>query len=103
MSETTPALPVPPVAPVYSTPLVAKTNTLAIVSLLASIFWFPALIGVITGHIAISQIKRTGERGRGLAIAGLIIGYLGLVGLIVGGIISAVAVFLANSAGYTSY
>ena len=99
MSETTPALPVPPVAPVYSTPLVAKTNTLAIVSLLASIFWFPALIGVITGHIAISQIKRTGERGRGLAIAGLIIGYLAIVGIIIWGIISAVLVSLANSAG----
>ena len=28
------------------------------------------------GHISLSQIKKTGEEGRGLAIAGLIIGYL---------------------------
>ncbi len=28
------------------------------------------------GHISLSQIKRSGEDGRGLAIAGLVIGYL---------------------------
>jgi hypothetical protein len=35
---------------------------------------FP-LIGVILGHLALQQIKRTGQEGRGLAIAGLVIGY----------------------------
>ncbi len=50
-----------------------KTNTLAIVSLISS--FFISLVGIITGHIALSQIKRTGEAGRGMAIAGLIIGY----------------------------
>lgn len=49
-------------------------NTLAIVSLVSS--FFVGLAGVITGHIALSQIKRTGEDGRGLAIAGLVIGYV---------------------------
>ena len=43
-----------------------------------------SLAAIITGHIALSQIKKTGEQGRGLAIAGLIIGYIGLVvGIIV--------------------
>ena len=43
-----------------------------------------SLVAIITGHIALSQIKKTGEQGRGLAIAGLIIGYIGFViGLIV--------------------
>ncbi|MGE2767303.1 DUF4190 domain-containing protein [Rhodococcus sp. 1.20] len=28
------------------------------------------------GHISLAQIKRTGEQGRGLAIAGLVIGYI---------------------------
>ena len=32
------------------------------------------------------QIRRTGEQGRALAIAGLIIGYVWLVGLIVFGL-----------------
>ncbi len=53
----------------------ARTNVLAIVSLVTSILGF-GLIGVITGHIGLSQIKKTSEEGRGLAIAGLIIGYI---------------------------
>ena len=55
----------------------AKTNVLAIVSLVTSILGF-GLIGVITGHIGLNQIKQTGEEGRGLAIAGLIIGYVSI-------------------------
>ncbi|MGV8875189.1 MAG: DUF4190 domain-containing protein, partial [Rhodococcus sp. (in: high G+C Gram-positive bacteria)] len=35
-----------------------------------------APLGIIFGHISLSQIKRTGEQGRGLALAGLIIGYI---------------------------
>jgi hypothetical protein len=55
----------------------AKTNVLAIVSLVASILGL-GLVGVITGHIGLNQIKTTGEQGRGLAIAGLIIGYISI-------------------------
>jgi len=61
------------------------TNALAIASLIVSILGF-GLIGVILGHIALSQIKRSNgyERGRGLAIAGLVIGYAEIaIGLIV--------------------
>lgn len=50
----------------------AKTNTLAIVALILGIF-IP-LGGIIAGPIALGQIKRTGEKGRGLAIAGIVIG-----------------------------
>ena len=57
---------------------VAKTNVLAIVSLVTSIVGM-SLVGVITGHIGLNQIKKTGEQGRGLAIAGLIVGYVALV------------------------
>jgi hypothetical protein len=38
-----------------------------------------ALAGVILGFVALSQIKRTGQRGRGMAIAGIIIGSILLV------------------------
>jgi hypothetical protein len=54
----------------------AKTNTLAIVALVSS--FFISLLGVILGHIALNQIKTTGEGGRGLAIAALIIGYVSM-------------------------
>jgi hypothetical protein len=40
-------------------------------------------LGIVFGHIALGQIKRTGETGRGMAIAGLVIGYLCLAGLVV--------------------
>lgn len=58
-----------------------KYNVLAIVSLITAFFF--SLVAVITGHIALSQIKKTGEKGRGLAIAGLIIGYAGIASVIV--------------------
>ncbi len=64
--------------PQYGSPAASeKYNVLAIVSLISSLFI--SLVGIITGHIALSQIKRTGEKGRGFAIAGLVIGYVGLV------------------------
>jgi len=63
------------------------TNTLAIVSLVSSIVgwvFFPiigGLVGVITGHMARREIKNShgAQGGDGLAIAGLIIGYLNLL------------------------
>jgi uncharacterized protein YacL len=64
-----------------------RTNGLAIASLITS--FFISIVGIILGHIALGQIKRTGENGRGLAIAGLVIGYLGLVA----GILVAISVF----------
>lgn len=67
----------------YGQPASERYNVLAIVSLISA--FFVSLAAVITGHIALSQIKKTGEKGRGLAIAGLVLGYLGLIaGLIVG-------------------
>ena len=50
------------------------TNALAIVSLVCAFLFAP--LGIIFGHISLSQIKKTGEEGRGLAIAGLVISYL---------------------------
>ncbi|POH74284.1 disulfide bond formation protein DsbA [Arthrobacter glacialis] len=72
------------------------TNTLAIVSLVSS--FFVGIAGVITGHIALSQIKRTGEEGKGLAIAGLVIGYVMTLAAIVGVIAVVVSLFLAGVA-----
>ena len=61
-------------------------NTLSVVSLATSVTGFGALAGVITGHIALSQIKDSKQAGRPLALAGVIVGYsligLGIVGTI---------------------
>jgi hypothetical protein len=45
------------------------------VGCLSPIGW---LVGVITGHGALGQISRTGEGGRGLALTGVISGWVGL-------------------------
>jgi hypothetical protein len=76
MSESVPTPAPAPVAPA------AKWNVLSIVSLVTSILGL-SLVGIITGHISLSQIKKTGEQGNVLAIIGLILGYLGAVGWII--------------------
>jgi peptidyl-prolyl cis-trans isomerase B (cyclophilin B) len=58
----------------YGYPQPQPTNALAIVSLVCAFLFAP--LGIIFGHISLSQIKKTGEEGRGLAVAGLVISYL---------------------------
>jgi hypothetical protein len=58
-------------------------NTLAVVSLASGISVVGALVAVITGHISLAQIRKSGESGRSLAIVGTILGYLHLAGWIV--------------------
>ena len=80
-----PYQPYPPYSPFP--PPEPTTNVLAIVGFITS--FFVGLAGIICGHIALSQIKRTGEKGRGLALAATIIGYaqVGLMFLWVGAIL----------------
>lgn len=63
-----------------------------------SLTCFGGLLAVIFGHVALSQIKHSGEDGRGLAIAGLVIGYIG-VGLTILYVLTYVAVGVGMS-GY---
>ena len=61
----------------------APTSGVAVASLICGIAEFftlgiAAVPAVILGHVARANIKRTGERGDGLAIAGLVLGYLGI-------------------------
>jgi DUF1707 SHOCT-like domain/Domain of unknown function (DUF4190) len=87
-----------PVArPAMVTP-VAKTNGFAIASLACGLgqFMFGPLAtipAIVFGHMARSQIRRTGEQGAGLALAGLILGWGAVIlaiGLIVIGLSVAV-------------
>ena len=57
-----------------------KTNTLAILSLVFAFFFWP--LGIVFGHVALHQIRRTQEAGRGSALAGVIIGYVFLAFLV---------------------
>ncbi|RJL34221.1 DUF4190 domain-containing protein [Bailinhaonella thermotolerans] len=58
-----------------------KTNGMSIASLVLGIVGIftcglTSVVGVILGHVAMSQIKRSGEEGRGMAIAGLVCSYV---------------------------
>lgn len=53
-----------------------KLNTLAVVSIATSLTSIGAVAAIITGHVALTQIKKSGESGRGLALAGTIVGYV---------------------------
>jgi len=74
------------IAPIGSNPSPPKTSTLAVWSLvlgilsLACFSIFAAIPGIICGHKALSRIKHSGGTiaGHGLAIAGLVTGYIGL-------------------------
>jgi hypothetical protein len=67
-------------APVPAMPWRQPLNTLAVTSLVCAFIpgipWFAA---VITGLIARRQIRETGERGDGMAAAGIIIGAFFLI------------------------
>ena len=76
-------------APGYHPPS-SGTNSMAITAFILA-FTF-AILAIPFGHMARSQIRKTGEGGGGLALAALIIGYLNVAVLIAVGI--AVAVIL---------
>ncbi|WP_147305422.1 DUF4190 domain-containing protein [Subtercola boreus] len=75
----------------------ARVNALAILSLVSA--FFLSLMAVITGHIALSQIRRTSESGREFALAGLIIGYIGLLTGFVVTVLTIVAIVIAAASG----
>lgn len=64
-----------PVVPAaYSTPTtLAYTNTYALISIVLA--FLAPIAGIVFGHLALGQIKRNGDAGRGLALTGLIVGY----------------------------
>ncbi len=79
-------------------PVVAeKTSGLATASLIFGIpfLFFPfSIVAVVFGHVSLSQIKMSAGRlgGKGLAIAGLVLGYLGIAMIPLTLIIAAIAI-----------
>lgn len=80
----------------------APTNTLAIITIIAA-FVLP-LAGIITGHIALKQLKTSGESGHALAKWGLILSYifvgLGVLFFIIWMIVLAAALSMSGSYSY---
>ncbi|CAG7599624.1 DUF4190 domain-containing protein [Leucobacter soli] len=61
-----------PVRPQATT--VGQTNAFALVSVILA--FIQPIAAIVFGHLAINQIKRNGDGGRGIALTGLIIGYV---------------------------
>ena len=88
--------PYPPYPPAPS------TNGLAIAALVCGVGGFVVglsfIPAIICGHLARRQIRQTGEQGAGLALAGIILGYVGIALFIV---LIAVFVVIMNKIGNT--
>lgn len=66
----------------YNYAPVSRTSGLAIASMVLGIlwvYWIGSILALIFGHVALSQTSRDETlRGRGMAIAGLVLGYVGV-------------------------
>ena len=72
-----------------------RSNGLAVASLVLGIlwlFWFGSVLAVVFGHVARGQIDASHGRqvGRGMATAGLVLGYIG-VGILLSFVIGSIA------------
>jgi hypothetical protein len=62
-----------------------RTNGLAIAAMVLGIvwvYWIGSILALVLGYIARKQIRERGESGDGMAIAGIVLGWVG-VGLLV--------------------
>ncbi|OMC14715.1 DUF4190 domain-containing protein [Mycobacterium sp. SP-6446] len=94
MSEPPPRYPPPGGYGYQPPPPAVGTNGLAITSLVCSLFGWLCIIGgilgIILGVLALGQIRQSGQGGRGLAIAGIVIGGIVTALVIFAGILGAV-------------
>jgi hypothetical protein len=72
----------------YPPPLVIRTNGLAIAAMVSGILFLTtvgAVLAIVFGHVALGQIKgaRGLQRGNGMAVAGLVLGYGGLAVIVI--------------------
>ena len=78
--------------PGYGAPAAAGNNSLATASLVCSIVGLfcagvLSVVGIVLGFVALNQIKQTGQGGKGMAQAGIIVGIVSLVLGIIGAVI----------------
>ena len=86
--------PPPPGYGGWGPPPQRRTNGLAIASMICGIvgcfYGIPAILAIVFGFIARSQIRKNPQEGSGMALAGIILGFVWIV-VIVGGIAVVVA------------
>jgi hypothetical protein len=63
------------------------TNGMAIASLVLGIlwlYWIGSILALIFGYVALNQLKQRPQAGKGIAIAGIVLGWAGVALLVVG-------------------
>ncbi len=78
-------------APAHPGAAASQTSGLAIASLVTGLFFWcwviPGIVSIVLGHLALESIENSGgaKRGRGMAIAGIVLGWVGvgIVGVLV--------------------
>lgn len=76
---------VTPVSPPYYYVPPRRTNGLAVASLVLGIlwlYWVGSILALVFGYVARQQIREREESGDGLAIAGIVLGWVGVSGLL---------------------
>jgi Domain of unknown function (DUF4190)/DUF1707 SHOCT-like domain len=76
--------PSPPAGPPMFVRRTRRTNSYAVAGVICGVLWWGwlgSIAAVVLGHVALRQIARTGQRGRGAAVAALVVGYFGLATL----------------------
>jgi hypothetical protein len=68
-----------------------------VLDLLPFVLW---LVGIVTGHAALAQVKHSGAPGRGRAIWGLVLNYSGLFFIIASVILVVVLLALGIGSGW---
>ena len=75
----------------------------SLVSLVTALFCYvpilAAPVGAGLGHAALRRIRETGEGGHGLALAGVILGWIGTGVLLLGIVVVVVLVAVSGSSG----
>ena len=77
----------------YGYPPPRRTNGLAIASMVLGIvwlYWLGSVLALVFGYIARRQIRERGESGDGMAIAGIVLGWVG-IGLAVLAVVAGIA------------
>ncbi|MEV4758993.1 DUF4190 domain-containing protein [Micromonospora sp. NPDC049559] len=92
-----------------TTPVNPPTNGMAIASLVLALVGIASCItapvGAILGHIARRQIRERGEGGDGMALAGIIIGWIltGLLGLLIAFYVVIIVLAINSSSSGSGY
>jgi uncharacterized membrane protein len=71
------------------------TNGMAIASMVLGIvwvYWIGSILALVFGYVALGQIKHRGQQGRGMALAGVVLGWVAI-----GTLIAVIVIVIASS------